>query len=490
MKEARIVKKESKGFKTFLIERKGWAFIVGIFILFMLFFTAMPMVNVPFLGNIGAVFGLTPQEMGRMTLADITAYAMDVKGNKIANIRDSKFSSYETVGGLSPFAVTARDRISQATADYLKEYQSNIGYTPGSAGPLSTVRKPGVENDYQGVGINPPGPSQSPVIDEVKAEDNSKGSPFYAGLLQTQDSGRTLKLPNKPTGGQGIDSRATAQSVFGQALENSTNKFVGGRSGVMGGYNAIANRINTRVGGIGQMGAFGAMGRSYFFSYNAKVAGYKVTAKNLAEAAFDGEEVPEEALIVPGEQKEQTLNTLEPPNTIINKANARAGMCKAAKEAYQSFITQKKTAFKQSYDALVQIGEDYSNGVPGCCSSVLGWIGAKTAGSRDAWNSALDGLYDSCKQLKESEQQYTGKCGLNYNPNPKGNCEQLKDLKLNGGCFPLIAWSCKNNVKFKNFPCFSETDCGCSGKTNCRLKIKVVFSNVGESEVTGTNANF
>lgn len=482
MKEAKIVKRESKGFKAFLVERKGWAFIVGIFILFMLFFTAMPMVNIPFVGSISAVFGLTPQEMGRMTLADITAYAMNVKGNKIANIRDSKFSAYETVGGLSPFSVTARNRISQATADYLREYQANIGYTPGSEGPLSTVRKPGVENQYQGVGINPPGPSQTPVIDEAKAEDQSKGSPFYAGLLQTQDSGRTINLPNKPLGGQGIDSRATAQSVFGQALENSTNKFVGGRSGVMGGFNAIANRINTRVGGIGQMGAFGTMGRSYFFSYNAKMAGYKVTAKNLAEAAFDGEEVPEEALIVPGEEKEQALNTLEPPNTIINKANMRAGMCKAAKEAYQSFITQKKKMFKQSYDALVQIGEDYDKGVPGCCSKTLGFIGAKTAGKRSAWNDTLNSLKDSCEQLKDSEQNYSGKCGLNYNPNPKGNCAQLDNLRLNGGCFPLLVWKCKNKVKFTNF--------GCSSKTDCRDKIKKVFSDIGESEITGANANF
>ena len=482
MKEAKIVRKENKGFKAFLIEKKGWAFIVGIFILFMLFFTAMPMVNIPFIGSVSAIFGLTPQEMGRMTLADVTAYAMGVKGNKIASIRDGKFSAYETVGGLSPFSVTARDRISQATADYLREYQANIGYTPGSEGPLSTVKKPGFENEYQGVGINPPGPSQTPVIDEERAADHSKGNPFYAGLLQTQDSGKTLKLTNKPLGGQGIDSKATAQSVFGQALENSTNKFVGGRLGVMGGFNAIANRINTRVGGVGQMGAFGAMGRSYFFSYNAKVAGYKVTAKNLAEAAFDGEEVPEEALIVPGEEKEQSLNTLEPPNTIINKANARAGMCKAAKESYQSFITQKRKSFKQSYDALVEIGSDYSKGVPGCCDKTLGFIGAKTAGKRNAWNTTLDALGDACEQLKQSEQSYTGKCGLNYNPSPKGNCAQLENLKLKGGCFPLLVWKCKNKVKFSNF--------GCSGKTDCRDKIRQVFSNVADSEVTGANANF
>lgn len=482
MKEAKIVKKEGKGFKAFLVEKKGWAFIIGIFILFMLFFMAMPMVNLPFVGSVSSILGLTPQEMGRLTLADATAYAMGVKGNKIATIRDSKFSAYETVGGLSPFSVTARNRISQATADYLREYQSNIGYTPGSEGPLSTVRQPGIENEYQGVGMTPPGPDQAPLIDEAKAKDTANGSPFYAGLLQTQDSGKSIKLPNKPLGGQGIDTAGTPQSVFGKALENSTNKFVGGRSGVMGGYNAVATRVNTRVGGMGQMGAFGTMGKSYFFSYNAKLAGYKVTAKNLAEAAFDGEEPPEEALIVPGEEKEQALNTLEPPNTIINKANSRANMCKSAKESYQSFITQKRESFKKSYDSLVEIGDGFSKGVPGCCTKTLGFIGAKTAAKRSAWNTALDTLADSCQQLKNSEQNYTGKCGLNYNPNPKGNCAQLTNLKLKGGCSPLFVWKCKNKVKFNNF--------GCSGKTDCRNKIRQVFSNVAESEVTGANANF
>ena len=165
------------------------------------------------------------------------------------------------------------------------------------------------------------------------------------------------------------------------------------------------------------------------FRYNAKMAGYKVTAKNLAEAAFDGEEVPEEALIVPGEEKEQALNTLEPPHTIINKANMRANMCKSAKEAYQSFITQKKKMFKQSYDALVQIGDDYNKGVPGCCDKTLGFIGVKTSEKRGAWNSTLDKLQESCNELKDSEQSYTGKCGLNYNPNPKGSCDQLNNLK-------------------------------------------------------------
>lgn len=484
MKDAKIVKKETTGFKAFFVDRKGWVIVLAVFILIMLFFTAMPMVNIPFVGRVGAVLGLTPQEMGDITLADFAAYAMGIEGNRIASAQGNRFTSYETVGGLSPFSVTSKDRIANSTGDYLKEYQNSIGYRAGSnAGGLSTVQQPG--SSYEGVPITPPGAATSPVLEAQRPEEKDFGTPVGGGTFgqggSNATSGTKMNLP-KPIGGQVIDSKATSQNVFGQALENMKNKFVGGRSGVMGGYNALANRIGTRLGGMGQMGAFGSMGRSYFFSYNAKVAGYKVTAKSLAEAAFNGEEPATEALITPGEQQDAILNTLEPPNTTLNRANARINACNQAKQAYQGEITSNREVFKSSLEALKQIGSDYKKGVPGCCVSTLGFIGKKTAAKRKVWNQTVDSLITSCEELKDNEGSYTGQCGLDYNPTPTGNCDNLKKIKLKGGCSPLLVWKCKNKVKFSSF--------SCSGKADCAAKIEQLFSDVANSEVTGANENF
>jgi len=484
MKDAKIVKKENTGFKAFLIEKKGWVLIVGIFMLIMLFFTAMPMVNIPFVGRVGMVLGLTPKEMGDITLADFAAYAVGVEGNRISAAQGGKYSPYETVGGLSPFSVMSKDRIANSTGDYLKEYQASIGaYGQRADGSYVTgVQQTGAGNEYQGVAITPPGATDTPIIDSNKPADAALGNPIYGSIMQQNASSATKMTLPKPKGGQNIDGKATSQSVFGNALENLKNKFVGGRSGVMGGYNAIANRINTRVGGIGQMGAFGSMGRSYYFSFNAKVAGYKVTAKSLAEAAFDGEAPAEEALITPGEEKEAILNTLEPPSTILNKANARINACNQAKTTYQSGITSNRETFKATLTSLQSIGSDFKKGVPGSCDKTLGFIGAQTAAKRDAWNKMVDSIVTTCEQLKESEGSYTGACGLDYNPTPTGNCASLKNIRLKGGSFPLFVWKCKNKVKFNNF--------SCSSKADCKAKIEKLFSEVSNSEVTGANENF
>jgi len=483
MKDAKMVKKEEKGFKAFLIKKKGWAIFTAAFIIFLLFSFAMPMVNIPVISRIGNVLGLAPDEMGGLTLADLAAYSMGIRGNGITAAQNKKFSSYETVGGISPFSVVSKNMIADAEGDYLRQYQASIGYQPGSGGVAGAVKFPGWSyGGFTDVALQK---EQSPVIDENRAQNKALGNPVFGSFGQGPDTSLSQEMAKmnlqKPLGGQNIDSKAAKEGRLGKVFELLSGKFFGGRSGVMGGYNALVDRINVRLNGMGQMGALGSMGRTYYYSYNARIAGYKVTAKSLAEAAFDGSQPADQALIVPGEKEEAILNTLQPASTVINKANARIDVCAAAKKAYQAQIEANRQAFKTSFASLQNIGSSFKKGVPGCCAKTL-FLGAGTSAKRAAWNAMVDSLVTTCGNLKQNESSYTTQCGFSYNGSPKSDCSALKKIKLKGGCSPLVQWKCTNKVKFSDF--------SCSSKTDCKNKIQQLLSDVSESAITGTKGSF
>lgn len=454
MKNPKVVKHKETGLKAFFSNKRNWLVSSLVLIILFLFSVAMPMANIPGFGRLGAILGLTPDSMRYLTLSDLVAYAAGVDGNKVSIAQTQFYSAYESVGGLSPFSIVSQNRLFNAREAYLKEYQAT-GIRPNTVdGPLSKVQYPGSDVGYDGVSLTPPG-GVTPIIDVERIKNSEYGESYgnpigklaqgfdplglsgvALGSGSTGGSGTRMTLPVKPAGAGNIQGMAKSDSSFKKGLEGSVDKLKGGRLGAMGGLNAYASRVSTRVGAMGQMGVFDTMGRSYFYSFNAKRAGYKTSAKTLAEAAFDGEEPAAESLITPGEEQEVILDTLEPPNTVIDKANGGISRCGAARKGYEQSIQAQYDAMKNLFSSLKKIGEDSPSKykVPGTCSGILGKK-KKTKQARKAWNTMVETMKENngCKELKDMEEKYAQTCGMKYDPKPKGGCEKIEMLLLDGG---------------------------------------------------------
>ncbi len=497
MEKAKVIKKKETGIKAFLFEKKGWA-VVGIaIVLLLLIFTAVPLSDIPGLGRLAAALGISDNSMRSLRLSDLAAYGVGVKNNRIAAAQFAEYDQFASAGGISPFVAGALtgDRLLNAREAYLKEYQATGRYPEAVAGPLSMAQTQyGKPAAYEGVAVgNTAGGPNAPIIDakRVEAGENGQnyGDPIFAKLAgnniaalgegsgglnmnlagQKGQTSSKMTLPKLPAG-VGIGSMSGKTNYFEKALEGTAGNMKMGRLGAMGGFTPIVSRVNTKAGD-GQMGAFGGIGRPYIFSYNAKIAGYKVAAKNLAEAAFDGAVAEEEGLIVPGEAEERVVGDLRPPNTTISKLQANSNKCNEAKAAIRAQISQMYKDSKKTYKEMLDIN---GGSLPGSCRK---FFHPRVYAKREQWNGRVTGLKSQCEALKELEAAYAGACSVNYNPSPKQGCANVDNMTLNKS----PKWRLSNSCRKRSY----------HGKTRVYVKdMTDLVEKAFESEILGVKPDF
>jgi hypothetical protein len=485
MKKVTIVRGQSKGFKAFFFEKKGWLLCSFAFVILFLLFTAVPMSGIPGMSRLAALLGLPYDATRSLTLSDLAAYAAGrPAGERVAAaIEGGGYRSiYDSAGGLSPFsnAIYNPNRLLDAREAYMREYQLTGKYPQGVAGPMSMTPGYNYNPDAAlyaaaGVPVNGAGFGVAPDINgargEATAPNPAAGYPLgfdsaAAAAAAEAAAGAAagtevekLKNSPKPYGVGDISGSAGTESYLQRALENSASGFKGGRSGAMGGFNAQVSRIG--VNGRGQMAfsAYGDLGWTYGLSYTASQTGYKTTAKHIADSAFDGGEVAEETLVVPGEKEEviPSVGSPTPPSTTINRMTAAQKRCTQGEEYYGRRLDSLSKQIDNGFGEMKQIGKDSPNpnGVPGSCNtSGFGrvWDGLfcrkcrDTHKARDNWNSKIEGLKTLCQDYQKVSADKAKACGMRYeNDTP---CDKFEDLRLaraaqvnfNGGCWKK-AWA-------------------------------------------------
>ena len=146
MKQKKIVYDSRK--KTPLYKNKRWT-LVFILLLLLLAFTVIsaPMADIPFLGRMGGWFGLNDESMRSISFGDFAAYSFGVaEGGRLASVRNSQYSVYESSGGLSPFSLQSSNRLIDAKEAYLKEFDRTGKWNniKGSAGGMDIEAPEGV----------------------------------------------------------------------------------------------------------------------------------------------------------------------------------------------------------------------------------------------------------------------------------------------------------------------------------------------------------
>lgn len=471
MKNKNIVRDKNK--KTpFYKDKKGILAVILILLMFLLTAMTMPMSEIPILGRMAHIFGLTDESMRNLTLSDFAAYTFGVEGGgRLASVRSGQYSVYESSGGLSPFGSQSSDRLLDAKQAYLKEFEKTGRYNNSIAGSASGYNIDDPEGIGVAAGYGRAG-AVAPTIGGAEGADNY-GQPFvkpfsdvaldeaYAtgNITKTDSSGRLILSGSdrskfiKPSGEQGKirSARSDENFMYFQALDNKAKKLKGGRLGAFGGINAITNRIRTNVGGGSQLRMFGGsgkdMGRVYYLSRMALSQKYNDVSKNLVEAAWDGGEIESEDLIAEGEETEKVLNSLEPPSNIINKASGAMNACAAAKQAHKAKMESFGQSFKEMKSQLFEQAS-YDGNPPGSCRKFLH---PQVYAKRQAWNGLIDGMIQQCESMRDNADQYAGKCGLNYDKSV--SCSTLNGLKLGqmGGFSYWALWKwirrCKREVK-------------------------------------------
>lgn len=508
MKNKNIVRDKNK--KTpFYKDKKGILAVILILLMFLLTAMTMPMSEIPLLGRMAHIFGLTDESMRNLTLSDFAAYTFGVEGGgRLASVRNGQYSVYESSGGLSPFGSQSSDRLLDAKQAYLKEFEKTGRWNASIAGSASGYDI----DDPEGIGVSAGygrAGAVAPTIGGAEGADNY-GQPFvkpfsdvalddaYAAgnITKTDSSGRLILSGSdrskfiKPSGEQGKirSARSDENFMYFQALDNKAKKLKGGRLGAFGGINAITSRVRTNIGGSGQLNVFRNsgkdMGRVYYLSRMATSQKYNDVSKNLVEAAWDGGEVESEDLIAEGEETEKVLNSLDAPSNIINKAGGAINACSAAKKAHKAKMESFGQSFKEMKKQLFEEAS-YDGNPPGSCRKLLH---PRVYAKRQAWNGIVDGMIQQCESMRDNADQYAGKCGLNYDRNV--SCSTLNGLKLKqGGGFSYFAlWKwirrCKREVITEGYGTLSPSD----AKQKSENVIKDVVKGAG---LDGTvNENF
>lgn len=450
MKNKNIVRDKNK--KTpFYKDKRGILALVLILLMFLLTAITMPMSQIPILGRMGSIFGLTDESMRALTLSDFAAYTFGVEGGgRLASVRNAQYSVYDNSGGLSPFAKQSADRLLDAKQAYLKEFDKTGKWNAvyGSASGRDDIADP------EGIGMGSSYYGSNAVAPSIDANTNAAaegayGQPFvpdgqdialeeaYAdssvteidenGKMVLRTSSRVNMILPRGSGGALKSARSDPDTMYFQALDDKSKKIKVGRLGAFGGLNARVARVGTNIGpggGLRYFGASGAdMGRVYYLSSTAKSQKYNDVAKNVVEAAWDGGVVETEDMVAVGEQSEKVVDSVEKaPSTIISKANTSRSACAYARARYDQAFREQGEKFKKMRAELQRIGEDSGSGtgVPGSC--VHSWgipkknraKRKKSMETRAQWNAQIDAMITMCKELRNTGENYAGQCGMNY----------------------------------------------------------------------------
>ena len=262
MKNKNIVRDKNK--KTpFYKDKKGILAVILILLMFLLTAMTMPMSEIPLLGRMAHIFGLTDESMRNLTLSDFAAYTFGVEGGgRLASVRNGQYSVYESSGGLSPFGSQSSDRLLDAQQAYLKEFEKTGRWNASIAGSASGYDI----DDPEGIGVSAGygrAGAVAPTIGGAEGADNY-GQPFVkpfsdvalddayvaGNITKTDSSGRLILSGSdrskfiKPSGEPGKirSARSDENFMYFQALDNKAKKLKGGRLGAFGGINAITSR--------------------------------------------------------------------------------------------------------------------------------------------------------------------------------------------------------------------------------------------------------
>lgn len=459
MKQKKIVYDSRK--KTPLYKNKRWT-LVFILLLLLLAFTVIsaPMADIPFLGRMGGWFGLNDESMRSISFGDFAAYSFGVaEGGRLASVRNSQYSVYESSGGLSPFSLQSSNRLIDAKEAYLKEFDRTGKWNniKGSAGGMDIEAPEGVNvaGYYSG------NDAVAPVIDPQSEQGykDTYGKPFvstvdegaledaYAASSATKydDNGNlvlrsiTIGKPFKSKKqGKIRSARSDENNMYFQAL-NSKAKYRFGRLGAMGNSMARTTRIATNIGSGRQLNVFGNsgrdMGRAYFLSVSALGQKYNDVIKNVSDAAFDGSIVEAEDLIAEGEKAERpdsngrdVSNVKNAPSTIMNRISKDIDVCKEAKKQYHEALKEDGKVYRELRTQLSDARYDGGQ-IPGKCT--WGWpFHPVVISKRQQWNSIVDAMASTCESINEKGSSYADMCGFNYT---KRNCTTFTTyFKLKG----------------------------------------------------------
>ncbi len=436
---------------------------------------------------LGAAFGLPQQSLGYITPLDLSLYASGAQSSKVYGVvsdieeqNDYDKGNY-VFGSITPF-VSQEDRLINAKREFsrgIEAAKSALSQIQGSLSLADTFEGPA---RIEGVALSSDnaGSANAGVFDEGRlAGEIMQGSPVtplgvggaYSADFTRLDAGN---LATRPSGqiGASIQGKAEPESSFSKVLDASSVQFTGGRTGSLGGYNAMVGRIKTDRLNMGQMNAFTDLGHAFFYSSSALRSRYNTSAKTLSAAAFDGSEQEEEMIVIPDEKEQIYLGgDVRSPSTIIMQIQEGIQRCREAKVQHQQAADNAVTEINVQMKNIQKIMEENDGRVPGSCERILGIEFTGTVDAREKWNLAIENISQQCSIMDRERGAYFDGCGFTYEAETVEypySCNYIANMKLEGGCgFGICQFSCANTPSW-----FDTSKFNCDDTSDCKAKME------------------
>ncbi len=493
-------KREKKPLAGFASRHKTVLIIGGVLLAGGLYvFTSTPLSGIIGGEALGAAFGLPQQSLGYITPLDLSIYASGAQNSKVYGVlsdieeqNDYDRGNY-VFGSITPF-VSQEDRLINAKREFsrgIEATKSALSQIQGSLSLADTFEGPA---RIEGVALasENAGSANAGVFDKGRlAGEIMEGKPVPPlGAFKDSSSDFTrvdaADLETRPSGqvGANIQGKAEPESSFSKVLDASSVKFTGGRTGALGGYNAMVGRIKTDRLSIGQLNAFTDLGHVFFFSSSALKSRYTTSAKKLSAAAFDGGAQEEEMLIIPDEKEEIYIGgDTRSPSTILMQIQESTQRCREAKAQHQQAADSAATEINVQMKGIQKIIEENEGRVPGSCERVLGIEFAGTATAREKWNLAIENISQQCAIMDRERGAYFEGCDFNYEAETieyPYSCSYIANMKLEGGCsFGICQFSCASTPKW-----FDISKFNCDDTSDCKAKMEEKLKEVAHFMVT------
>ena len=451
--------------------------------------TFIPVSEIPFLGGLPSRLGIPPEAMRNITLTDLAAYAVGVKDNRVSaahqeymleesNLRGYTFGTNEAFpmamlpGSVGEGGTNGSARLLDPRASYKQQYEDTGRRVRPIEGPLSKTQTMGGGSYYEGAAVAqlpgiPGAAKDAPIIDIVRAA--PAGIAEYGADFGMPITAELPPPPVLPNVGQENITKPLAPfdiinvghvNVQDRIIQDIVDSFKGGRLSAFGGQSALVSRMRSSAGSLGNVYApYREVARSYFLSYSGAATPFNTTAKHLADAAYDGNNIQGDTLVIPGEGKAPTISSLAPPSTVMAKIKAAQSKCDAARVNFQM------NTFQLGKDMWVEvldkdegmpslckglscdpnIGTPPGPGIPGICE--YGTTGDTNvnilAKNRDEWNDRLKKLKDNCEKYKQDVEDYSKACGIIYHQylDPSQNRCSYLTQRFTVGILPYANYS-------------------------------------------------
>lgn len=423
----------------------------------------VPTSSIPGFNYIAQAIGLQGDAAHNLTMADYASYAAGIRDNKIAALRQSSLSGGPagSGSGLSPFSTLTYDRLAEAYAKNAKEaaeMEKSFGGTISPFDKTALGKEISFDPDLLAKGFDPSvltGRSQAAYGGAMEAlaaaagkQAEAFGNPIAKQDLQATASligVKDINISNIVGGGNITGIAKTDDSLYETMRKNARALMA---TSVFGIENPEFSRTDTRVGRP-VYGMFRDLGNAFFFSRYAKGAKLPTAASDLAAAAWDGA-AQDKSIISKGDNA-QTTGVANPELELAAGASS-ANMCSQAREMYTQMLKNYFQTVKKQIEILYGVKSQYGvsplqTSVPGLCYGKN--ENRKTLLARDAWNSYLEGIEESCVSIRQARESFAGQCNITFSK-PEKTCRQMaRSLNLAASKNPgVMIRKCRNLSAF------------------------------------------